>query len=464
MLVARRPDEELDGLPTPRRYWAVLSIALGITVAVLDTSIANIALPTMARQLRATPAAATWIVNAYQLVNVVALLPLASLGEKLGYRRVYLAGLATFTLGSLACALSGTLATLVASRVLQGLGAAGIMSVNGALVRHTFPIAILGRGVGLNALVVSIAAAAGPTLAATILSIASWPWLFAINVPFVIVNLVIAARALPSSARSGLPFDWRSAGLNAVAFGLLFIGTDELSKGGAVLPIGGCELATACVAGFLLLRRANRTERPLVPVDLMRSPLFALSVTASVCAFCAYSLVFLAMPFLLRGTPGRDLASIGLLMTPWPVALGLVAPIAGRLADRFPAAIIGSAGLFILTAGILGLASMPPSAPSVAVACWMALGGLGFGLFQSPNNRTLLGSAPRARAGAAGGMLAVARLLGMTLGAMLAAVTFRLAGASAEKTELLLACASAFMGVVVSASRVLAAPKRAAVA
>jgi len=152
-----------DGLPLPQRRRAMLAIAVAVTMAVLDSAVANIALPAIARQLGVTPAESVWVVNAYQLAIVVLLLPLATLGERIGYRRVYIAGLALFTLGSLACALCGSLATLIAARVAQGLGAAGIMAVNGALVRFTYPHKSLGHGVGLNALVVSVAGAIGPT-------------------------------------------------------------------------------------------------------------------------------------------------------------------------------------------------------------------------------------------------------------------------------------------------------------
>src|ERR1700754_226206 len=154
---ALNPTIHPDGLPTPQRWWAMLAIAVAVTMAVLDSSVANTALPSIARHLAITPAESVWIINAYQLAIVVLLLPVAALGERIGYRRVYLIGLALFTLGSLACALSGSLEALVLSRIAQGFGAAGIMAVNGALVRYTFPQASLGRGVGLNALVVSIA-------------------------------------------------------------------------------------------------------------------------------------------------------------------------------------------------------------------------------------------------------------------------------------------------------------------
>src|SRR5215471_184963 len=164
-----------DGLPLPQRYWAILTIALGIVMAVVDGAIANVALPTIARDLNASPSFSIWIVNGYQLAVTISLLPLSSLGEIIGYRRVYLAGLLLFTLASLFCALAHTLTLLTVARIVQGFGAAGIMSVNAALVRFTYPRDQLGRGIGINAIVVAVSAAVGPTLASGILAVASWP-------------------------------------------------------------------------------------------------------------------------------------------------------------------------------------------------------------------------------------------------------------------------------------------------
>src|ERR1700757_3473392 len=211
--------ETSDGLPVPRRYWAILTIALGLVLAVMDGAIANIALPTIAKDLDASPAFSIWIVNGNQLAITISLLPLASLGEIVGYRRVYLAGLLLFTLASLACTLSNGLLMLTVSRIVQGFGAAGIMSVNTALVRFIYPRAQLGRGIGLNAMVVAISAAIGPTVAAGILAIATWPYLFAVNVPIGIAALALGLRTLPDAPRGGHAFDWQSAGLSAVTFG-----------------------------------------------------------------------------------------------------------------------------------------------------------------------------------------------------------------------------------------------------
>ena len=442
-----------DGLPTPLRYWSMLAIALGITMAVLDASVANIALPTIARQLHATPATSIWVIGAYQLALVVSVLPLASLGERVGYRRVYQVGLVVFTAGSLACALSHSLPVLVASRVIQGLGASGVLSVNGALVRFTYPQASLGRGVGLNALVVSAAAALGPTIASAILALGSWEWLFAVNVPIGILNFLLASRALPYSDLSERRFDWRSAALNAVAFGLFFVGVDTFAQGGRASLLAVPEVLAAVAAGWVLLRREAGSDQPLIPVDLLRIPVFALSVATSICSFTAYMLAFLALPFYFEAVLNRDQVQTGLLMTPWPVALGLAAPFAGRLSDRVPAAILGSAGLMVLAAGLTLLAVMPLHASTPDIVWRMALCGLGFGFFQAPNNRTMLSSAPRRRAGAAGGMLATARFVGFTIGSTLAAIMFHLAPGGAETIDLLLAAAFAVAATAASLLR-----------
>jgi DHA2 family multidrug resistance protein-like MFS transporter len=442
-----------DGLPKPQRYWAMIAIAVAVTMAVLDSAVANIALPAIARQLGIAPAESVWIINAYQLAIVVLLLPLAALGERIGYRRVYLAGLGMFTAGSLACALSGTLEILVIARIAQGLGAAGIMAVNGALVRFTFPQASLGRGVGLNALVVSVAGAIGPTVASGILAIGPWQWLFAVNVPIGLANLVLAARVLPWSNLSNKAVDWLSATLSALTFGLFFIGVDTLTHGNSQGALATVEMVLAVLAGFTLFRRERHEARPLIPIDLLRIPVFALSTATSICSFAAYTLAFLALPFWFQAALHRDQVQTGLLMTPWPVGVGLVAPFAGRLADRVPAAILGSAGLLVLAIGLGLLSMLQADATSVDIMWRMALCGLGFGFFQAPNNRTMLGSAPRDRAGAAGGMLATARLTGMTGGATIAALVFRMAPMDGEHVCLLIAVVLAVGGCIVSLSR-----------
>ena len=442
-----------DGLPLPQRRWAMLAIAIAVTMAVLDSAVANIALPAIARQLGVAPAESVWVINAYQLAIVMLLLPVAALGERIGYRRVYIGGLALFTAGSLACALSPTLAVLIAARVGQGVGAAAIMGVNGALVRFTYPQKSLGQGVGLNALVVSVAGAIGPTVASGILAVGPWQWLFAVNVPIGLVNMVFAARVLPWSTLSDKSLDWVSAALSALTFGMFFIGVDMLTHGGHQGALASAELVIGVLAGIALFRRERHETRPLIPIDLLRIPIFGLSTATSICSFAAYMLAFLALPFWFQAALHRNQVQTGLLMTPWPVGVGLVAPFAGRLADRIPAAILGSAGLLVLAVGLALLSQLTADASTLDILWRTALCGLGFGFFQAPNNRTMLGSAPRERAGAAGGMLATARLTGMTGGATIAALVFRTVPHDAEHVCLLIGVGLAVAGGVASLSR-----------
>lgn len=425
-----RPDTVVpaDGLQQPQRGCAFLAVAIGLTMAVLDGAVVNVALPGMARELGVAASSAVWVINAYQLAIVVALLPLASLGERIGYRRVFVGGLALFTVGSLACALSGTLPGLVAARALQGLGAAGVMSVNGALLRFIWPQAMLGRGIGWNALVVSAAAAVGPTVASGVLAVATWPWLFAINLPIGVVGVALAARYLPSSELGTRPFDRLGAALNVIVFGLFFVGIDLLGHGGADAPLAAAAIVAALVAGTVLVRQQRRLDAPLIPLDLLAIPPFALSIAGSVCSFAAWALAFIALPFHLQDALGYDQVHTGLLMTPWPVMLGVVAPLAGRLSDRVSAGTLGAIGMAAFGIGMVSLALLPAEAVAFDIVWRTALCGAGFALFQAPNNRTMLSSAPRSRAGAAGGLLASARVVGMTGGATLAALVFELAG------------------------------------
>jgi DHA2 family multidrug resistance protein-like MFS transporter len=450
-----------DGLPLPQRYWAVLTIALGIVMAVMDSAIANVALPTIARDLNASPAFSIWIVNGYQLAITISLLPLASLGEIIGYRRVYLGGLALFTLASLFCALSHTLVLLTVARVVQGFGAAGIMSVNSALVRFIYPHRMLGRGIGINAMVVAVSSAAGPTLAAGILAAATWPYLFAVNIPFGIAAMAIGSRALPRALRSPHAFDWQSAVMSAITFGLGITAIDSIGHGEAPLFYLS-EAAVALLAGILLVRRQLSAASPLLPVDLLRIPIFTLSICTSIASFCAQMLSLVALPFYMRDHFGYSAVEIGLLITPWPIAICFVAPIAGRLVDRYPAGLLGGIGLLLFAAGLASLAFLPahPSMPDVA---WrMALSGAGFGLFQSPNNRTMIAAAPRERSGGASGMLGTARLLGQTIGAALVALLLARYPTGGTQIALLIGVGFAIFGAALSTLRLSPAGSRGA--
>jgi MFS transporter, DHA2 family, multidrug resistance protein len=448
---------EEDGLPLPQRYGAILTLVTGLVVSVLDSSVVNIALPTIARDLGVSPAQSIWVINAYQLAVVVSLLPLASLGDVFGYRRVYATGLAVFALAALVSALSHSLPMLALGRALQGFGAAGMTSVNSALVRFTYPRRQLGRGIAMTAMAVSISSAAGPTVASAILAVASWPWLFAIDVPIGLVTFGLALRLLPYTPPSPHRFDVASAVLSAVASALLIGGINGVGHGQAI-PLIVLELAGAIIAGRVLVRRQASLSLPLLPVDLFRRPVFALSVTTSVCTFVALGIVFVTLPFYFQDVLGRSQVATGLLMTPWPATVALVAPVAGRLADRFSAGTLCGVGLGVLTSGFVLLAALPAQPQAADIVWRMMICGFGFGLFGSPNSRAIIASAPRERSGGAGAIQSAARLLGQTVGAALVALIFGFAGplrGSGPTFAILLAAGFAALAAVLSLLRIL---------
>ncbi len=425
-----------DGLPTPARYWAMLVILMGLAISVLDATIVNLALPDIARDLQRPASDAVWVVNAYQLCMLVLLLPCATLGDLVGYRRVYLVGLGVLLAGSLGCLLADSLPMLVAARGLQGAGAAGVLGVNAALVRLTYPRALLGRGIAINSVVVATASVAGPTVAAAILSVAAWPWLFAINLPLTAFVLLLGLRALPHNEGAPAPGARLSAldvAMNIAMFGLIFLGVDHLGTRAGGTP-SAAELGTATAmllagiaVGIVYVRRQLRRPVPLFPVDLLRIRVFTLSMCTSIGAFGAQMMSNIALPFLLLEGYGRSHVDTGLLISAWPIATVMTAPVAGRLIGRVPAGLLGGVGLWAMAIGLALLALLPAQPHNADIAWRMALCGIGFGLFQSPNNYTIVTSAPPHRSGAASGMLGTARLTGQSIGAVLLAIVFSVA-------------------------------------
>jgi DHA2 family multidrug resistance protein-like MFS transporter len=446
-----------DGLPVPQRTWAIIAIGLGITLAVIDSAIANVALPTIAADLHTDPALSIWVVNGYQLAITISLLPFSSLGDIVGYRRVYLAGLMVFTLASLGCAFSPTLPILALARVIQGFGAAGIMSVNIALLRFIYPQQLLGRGIGINALVVAVSSAVGPTIASAILSVGNWPWLFAVNVPIGIAAVVVGWGSLPHNKPSPHGFDIISALLSAATFGLLIGSIDALGHGEG-FPLFLAEMIATIGLGYVLVRRQLSLVMPLLPVDLLKIPIFTLSVSTSISSFAAQMLALISLPFLFQNELHFSAVETGLLITPWPIAIGIAAPLAGRLADRYSAGILGGIGLFCFAMGLLSFAFLPEHPGYLELGWRMALCGFGFGIFQSPNNRAMLSAAPKERSGGASGMLGTARLLGQTTGAALAALLFARLPHQAPTVGLLISSGFALVAAGVSLARLYETP------
>lgn len=435
---------------------ALMAILVPVSVSTLDISVTNTALPAIARDIGAGGAASIWVVNAYYLVVVAALLPLAALGEIFGHRRVFIAGLAVFTAGSLACGLAWSLPTLVAARAVLGLGAAAISAVTPALVRFIYPPRHLGRGLGIYALVVAIAFTAGPTAASAVLSITGWPWLFLANVPAGLVALGLSLHSLPATERDARGFDSPSAALCAVLFALVLLGLAGVAhRFDWRLVTAAWGAASAC--GYALLRREAGRPAPILAVDLFRLPLFSLSAATSICAFTVQGLAFVALPFLLHAVLGYSQGETGLLITAWPAALAAVTLVAAPLADRHPPGLLGGCGLLVLGGGLAGLALLPPHPGPVSIAWRLAVCGVGFGFFQSPNMRAIMASAPRERSGGASGIVATSRLLGQAVGAALVALCLSLSPARGAELAVWVGCGVAVLGSLVSFLRLLPA-------
>lgn len=441
-----------EGVPAAERLSAMLSLMLGVCMASLDTAIANTALPTMAHDLATTESMSVWIVSAYQLVMAACLLPLAGLGEIVGHRRVITAGLVIFTLASLLCGLSSSLEWLVVARVLQGFGAAAVMSVNAAMLRFVYPSNQMGRAAGINALVVGISFASGPTIASLILSLASWHWLFWVNVPTGIVAVCLGLRSLPATPRGKESFDHLAGLLCSAFFALLIFALNEAAHAQGWGRVAG-EFALTLALLALLLRRQSGMTAPVLAVDLLRLPVFALSALTGVCAFATQALAFVSLPFLFQQVLGYTQIETGFLITPWSAVVALAAPIAGRLSDRYSSGMLGGVGLALLCLGMVSLALLPHQ-PSVPNILWrMMLCGAGFGFFQSPNIRAIMTSAPLERSGGASGMVGTVRLLGQSCGAAMVAACLHVSSAYGALAALWLGALFAGLASVASFMR-----------
>jgi len=430
----------------------MFAVALSVLLSVLDYAIANVALPTIAQDIHTDHASSIWIINAYQMASMMALLPFASLGARVGFARMCQIGIAVFVVASVWCAVSHSLVEIALARALQGMGGACIMSVNVALVRFIYPHSLIGKGIALNGVVVASGVALGPTIAAMVLYVAPWPWLFLINLPLGALAMFFAITSLPRTPRSDTQFDGFSALLNVVAFGGLIVGVDSFAHGAGPVQVIGLIAVGAAALAALVVRQRGRPA-PMFPVDLLVVPEFVGAFLVGVTGFIASNFFIISMPFTLQNVLGRSASVTGLMITPWPVGIVLISPLVGRIADRLPASVVSSIGLATTSFGFLMLVLLPHDPSNLNIIWRIGIAGIGFGIFQAPNNRAMMVAAPPGRAGSASGMVSVARLLGQTIGAMLVALTFAFVGTGATVRCLEFASACALLGAIVSATR-----------
>ncbi|KQR87988.1 MFS transporter [Sphingomonas sp. Leaf343] len=434
-----------DGLPKPRRFLAIAAVSAGTALVVIDGAIATVALPTIARDLGVDSSAAVAVVTVYQLVLVMTLLPFSGLGDRIGLKKLYQAGQAVFTIATILCFFAKSLPFLLIVRAAQALGAAAALSVSSALLRSIYPARQLGRGLGINSVVVSSSAAFAPTLGGLVLAVAPWPWVFASAVPFAILSLILG-RSLPDPTPRTEPFDVLGAVMCAAMFGLVIGGLETAVHGDSPI-VSGAIVLVGMIVGVLFIRRERGEAAPILPVDLLRRPVLALSSMGAFTAFVATMTLLLSLPFRLQHGYGFAPSEVGAAIAPWPLTTMIVAPLAGWLSDRYPAGLLGGIGMALAIVGLLSLSYLPAEPDYWAIAWRMSLTGAGFGMFLSPNARLIIGSAPRERAAAAGGLISTTRMVGQTTGATLVAALLAVGLGSGGGPALIAAGLAAVAGI-----------------
>lgn len=440
--VAAAP-ERPDGLPTPRRYAAVVAVSLGTIVTSVDSGIVNIALPTLARELHVQPSAAVVVITVYQLVLLMTLLPFSALSQRLGHRATFQLGLSVFATATVLCFLARTLPALVLVRSLQALGAAAVLSVISALIRRIYPLSRLGRGLSFNTVIAASAASAAPIVGGAILAVASWPWLFAAVAPFGVLSILVARKYLPAGQRHNDSFDVFGAMMCAAMFGLGVLGLESAVHADA--PVISAALVALSVAlGVVFVRRELGQSHPVLPVDLLRLKNIALPCIGSLAAYIGMTILMVSLPFRLQEQFNFTAAAAGAVLAPLPLVSVVVAPTSGLLSDRVPAGVLGAIGMAFGFAGMICLAFLPASPQRIDILWRVAICGLGFGMFFSPNARQIVGAAPAARAAAAGALFSTIRGAGQTLGATMIATLLAL-GSGTNPTPPLVAAALALI-------------------
>ncbi|SFT65938.1 MFS transporter, DHA2 family, multidrug resistance protein [Kosakonia arachidis] len=418
-LFTDRPGDE--GVAGKQRALALIALMTSTTMAVFDGTMVNIALPQIARALQVSAGAAVWVANGYLLSAAMTLAIFAALAARMGFRTLFASGLLLFTVSSLGCALSSSLPALVTMRVLQGIGGAATLSIAPAILRSIFPTRLLGRILGINALLIATSTAIAPVIGGALLSALGWQWLFAINIPLGAIALVFALRVIPGkTANVSGPFDVQGALFSALMLGAAIMASTSISYMGTACAM------VAVASGLAFVRRQRRAPQPLLPLGLFASPRFSLAALTSLASFISQGVTVVALPFLFQNVYGYSTLTSALLFTAWPVGIILVAPHAGRLADRYAPAKIATAGLLLFAVGLLLLALLPQNAAAWDISLRGLICGMGFGCFQSPNNREMLASASREHSGYASGVLAIVRTFGQCFGAALVGVMLAL--------------------------------------
>lgn len=425
----RRPQRIRD---RPDSHWFVVgTVCVGAFMGQLDASIVTVAFPTLQRAFHASLGAVEWVSLSYLLVLVAAVTAVGRLADMVGRKLLYTYGFVVFTAASALCALAPSLLALDGFRVLQALGAAMLQANSVALIATAVPPAQLGRAIGVQGAAQALGLSLGPTVGGLLLAVGGWPLIFFVNVPAGVLGLALGWFLLPRSRhlQQRTPFDWWGLGAFVPATAALLLALSlARSAGFASVQVVGLALV-AVVASWLFVRRERRAPHPMVDLGLFRRVPFAAGIGSGFLSYAVLFGVLFAVPFLLERTAGLSPGQSGLVLTALPAALGLTAPVAGRLADRLGARPLTVAGMLLVAAGLL--AALTRHAPVWLLVVELAVVGAGLGLFTPPNNAAIMSSAPREQSGVAGGLLNMTRGMGTAMGVALTGLVLGLVAGSA---------------------------------
>jgi len=454
--------------------WLIFGVAvMGTFMAVLDSSIVNVALPVIAASLGVELTTIQWVVSAYLLVITILLPLFGKVGDMYGRRRIFLLGFVIFMIGSLLCGTSYAIWLLVAARVVQAIGASMLMANSPAIVSITFPGKERGRALGMIGTVVAIASMSGPSLGGLLVGIFNWQSIFYINLPIGLVAYILGYLILPveEKCQQG-SFDFVGALLFAVGmtgFLLVLINGQEWGWGSYIVNV--IAIMTIVLLSIFIWHE-NRVEHPMIDLSLFKRWPFLAGNLSGLLSFMAMFSNNMLLPFYLHTILLLSPTQIGLAITPFPLLMAVTAPISGYLSERISPVILTSSGLGIMMVGLLYLSTLDTQSVVWNVVIGQAVMGFGNGMFQSPNNNSVLSSVPSAKVGLASGMSALMRNVGMVSGIAVAVSVFEskrqqeLAGLflpdqatyiaaflSAYHTALVIGACFAGLGVIISLSR-----------
>jgi EmrB/QacA subfamily drug resistance transporter len=412
--------------PPVEKWWVMVGISLGILMYTIDTSIVNIALPTLVEKLHTDFATVQWVGLSYVLVVTAFVLGAARLGDMYGKKPLYLGGLVVFTISSLLCGLAPSIETLIGARALQGLGAVMISALGAAIIAETFPLAERGKALGIIGAVVSLGIALGPSVGGVLVGVAGWRSIFMVNLPIGILASLVVNKYVPNTRKNqpGQRFDFWGSLIISVVLVCFSLGMTEGQRQGflSVVPLGLLLLSALSLVGFIAIE--SRLAQPMLDLSLFRNQIFSLSLLTGWLVFMALGGSSLLIPFFLQLVMHYPIGHIGLLMAVTPVIGGLISPLAGNLSDRFGTRSIMLIGLILMILGCLAVSTLNAQMGDLDYLLRVIPMGLGWGIFQSPNNGAILSAVPPQRLGIASGLLSLTRTLGQTTGLPLFAAIF----------------------------------------